>query len=75
MKVKVALCQLNPLSGKPEINFYKIESVLKKYAKRNVALFIFPEDYLYGVLRNRNEIAEAGKNFDLWVKRLCNHWC
>lgn len=71
MKVKVALCQLNPLSGKPEINFYTIESVLKKYARRNVTLFIFPEDYLYGVLRNRNEIAEAGKNFDLWVKRLC----
>ncbi|PIU03902.1 hypothetical protein COT44_00795 [Candidatus Shapirobacteria bacterium CG08_land_8_20_14_0_20_39_18] len=69
MKTKIALCQLNPLSGKPEVNYQKIEKVLKDYSREKIALFIFPEDFLHGILRGHNEILEAGNHFRVWVKK------
>src|SRR3989344_144110 len=70
MKTKIALCQVNPSFNEPEINFHKMEAIIDKYSKKNVKLFILPEDYLYGVLRDRNQITIAGKKFDFWVKRI-----
>lgn len=70
MITKIALCQINPLFNKPEINFDRMENIIDKYSRKNVELFIFPEDYIYGVLRDRNQIAEAGKNFNVWIKKL-----
>jgi predicted amidohydrolase len=69
MNTKIALCQLNPMSGDPEENFKTIENTLKKYTNKKVSLFVFPEDFLYGILRERKDIVAAGKDFDAWIKR------
>ena len=69
MKTPIALCQLSPLSGRPEDNFNKIEQIIKKHSSQRILLFIFPEDFLYGILRDRNEILEAGKKFSFWINR------
>lgn len=70
MKTKVALCQLNPIAGEPEDNFKTLEHTLKKYSNKNVSLFVFPEDFLNGILRERKDILAAGKNFSVWIKKL-----
>lgn len=69
MKIKIALCQVNSVSGNTELNFRKIEKVLKKHLKKNVKLFIFPEDFLFGVLRSKTELINAGKDFEFWKER------
>lgn len=71
MKTSVALCQLNPRAGKSEENFNTIEQTIKKYARKKIKLFIFPEDFLNGILRNGNDILEAGKKFDYWTGKFC----
>jgi predicted amidohydrolase len=65
---KVALCQLNPISGKPEVNFKTIGKVM---ANKNADLYIFPEDFLHGIMRGKNDLLSAGKNFDYWINKLC----
>jgi len=72
METAVALCQLNPVSKKPEINFKKVESVLATYEGKNISLFVFPEYFLYGILRVKKDLRVAGKNFRFWVKRFCS---
>nr|MBI5455354.1 carbon-nitrogen hydrolase family protein [Candidatus Levybacteria bacterium] len=69
MKKLTALCQLNPLLRKPEDNFNKVEQVIKEHSSQKILLFIFPEDFLYGILRGREEIKDAGKKFNFWIKR------
>ena len=72
MNTKIALCQLNPKSSKPEDNFKTIENTLKQYSNKNISLFVFPEDFLNGILRERKDILEAGKKFDYWTQRFSN---
>lgn len=72
MKTRIALCQLNPMSNKPEENFLKIEKTLKKYFEKDISLFIFPEDFLFGILRDKTELIKAGGDFELWKKRFSN---
>lgn len=67
----IALCQLNPKAGKPEENFSTIEKTVKNYAKEKIKLFVFPEDFLNGILRDRKDILATGKKFDFWVNRFC----
>ncbi len=71
MNKRIALCQLNPRAGKPEENFSTIEQTIKNYAEEKIKLFIFPEDFLNGILRDREDILAAGKKFDFFVNRLC----
>lgn len=69
MKTRIALCQLTPLSNQPEENFKKIERTLSE--NTNVKLFIFPEDFLYGILRERSEMEAAGRKFAYWNRKFC----
>ncbi|MBI2032638.1 MAG: carbon-nitrogen hydrolase family protein [Candidatus Levybacteria bacterium] len=69
--IRIALCQLNPKAGKPRKNFATIEQVVRKYSKQKIKLFIFPEDFLNGVLRGRQDILLAGKKFDFWLNKFC----
>lgn len=69
MNTRIALCQLNPKAGKPEENLSTIEQTIKHYVDQKVKLFIFPEDFLNGVLRGRQEISLAGEKFDFWVNK------
>ena len=71
MSKRIALCQLNPEAGKSEKNFFTIDQTIKNYAEEKIKLFIFPEDFLNGVLRGREDILTAGKKFDFWINRLC----
>lgn len=71
MNTRIALCQLNPKAGKPEENFATIEQTIKSHADQKVKLFIFPEDFLNGILRNREDILSAGKKFAYWTNRFC----
>lgn len=72
MKTRIAICQLNPRASKPEDNFRTIEQTIKNYSGRKVKLFIFPEDFLYGILRDRKEILAAGKRFNFWANKHCS---
>lgn len=72
MRPKIALCQLNPTANEPEKNFSTIKQIIKKYSKEKVALYIFPEDFLNGVLRSREEILTAGKMYKYWINKICS---
>ena len=67
MKIKIALCQLNPVAGSPDRNLSTMEKALKKCVRRGVKLCIFPEDFLHGILRGENAIEDAGRKFPQWV--------
>lgn len=71
MTKRIALCQLNPIAGRPEENFETIEKTIKNSMGNGVLLFIFPEDFLFGILRDRNDIKNAGDNFKYWVNQFC----
>ncbi|KKQ34205.1 MAG: Nitrilase/cyanide hydratase and apolipoprotein N-acyltransferase [Microgenomates group bacterium GW2011_GWA2_37_6] len=69
MKTRIAICQLNPRASKPGDNFRTIEQTIKNYSGRKVKLFIFPEDFLNGILRSGEDILAAGKKFEFWIER------
>lgn len=69
METKVALCQLLSKSNNPDGNFTIMKKTIKECSQKKVKLCIFPEDFLYGVLRDRSDLLNAGKKFSYWVKR------
>ncbi|MEI6462683.1 MAG: carbon-nitrogen hydrolase family protein [bacterium] len=69
MKTRIALCQLNPLSRNPKNNLTIIEQVIDKYSKKGVKLFIFPEDFLFGILRKKSDSLIAGKEFHYYLDK------
>ena len=50
---KIALCQLTPIANRPDLNFKKMQESIKYAATNNAVLCIFPEDFLYGILRSK----------------------
>jgi predicted amidohydrolase len=71
MKSRIAIHQLLPLSGKSKENFATMHEAVAQHAKDNVELCIFPEDFLYGVLRSRTDILTAAQHFNEWVQIFC----
>ncbi len=69
--MKVALNQLLPKAGHPEINFRAMEQSIKQSVEAGAELCIFPEDFLYGVLRQPSDLRKAGESFEQWVGRFC----
>lgn len=65
----VSINQLLPQSNSPEVNFELLTQTVKTNKESGSTLSIFPEDYLYGVLRNHADLISAGKQFDYWVRR------
>jgi len=72
MKTKIAICQLNPIAGDYNRNLQLMESVAKKCSDRKVKLCIFPEDFLYGIIRGVENVKAAGKQFYYWVDIFSN---
>jgi len=66
---KIALCQVLPKAGEPNINFSVMNKIIKNYSKKGVKLCVFPEDYLYGILRDRFKLVDAGKKFHYWTHK------
>lgn len=67
--MKIAVNQLNPVSNKPEINFDTIHKTIIKNKKDGAVLSIFPEDFLYGIVRDKSDQIEAGKQHEAWIKK------
>lgn len=67
--MKIAINQLNPVSNKPEINFETIRKTIIKNKKEGAVLSIFPEDFLYGIIRDKSDQIKAGKRHEDWVKK------
>ena len=65
----VSINQLLPRANDPEVNFELLDRTVHKNKEDGSILSIFPEDYLYGVLRSRSDIISAGEQFNYWVKR------
>lgn len=71
MKTVISVNQLLPLANKPQANFQTMKSAIAKNSAAGSQLAIFPEDFLYGVLRGEYELIEAGKQFDAWIRKFC----
>jgi predicted amidohydrolase len=71
MKTIITINQLAPQANKPQFNFKTMQQTVAKNAAEGSQLSIFPEDFLYGVLRDHSEIVIAGKSFGRWVKKFC----
>jgi predicted amidohydrolase len=69
MSTTIAINQLTSLANRPEVNFKTIQQTIARNAAEGSLLSIFPEDFLYGVLRGSSELMNAGMQFDRWVKR------
>ncbi len=69
MRTKIALCQLLPIVNEPEQNYLLMEMSIARSADAGVKLCIFPEDFLYGVLRDRCQLLIAGKKYHYWINR------
>lgn len=67
--MKIAVNQLLPVANDPITNFKTIENTVRQNKREGTLLSIFPEDFLYGVLRSSDELKNAGKQFDEWVKK------
>lgn len=66
--VKIALNQLNPRSGH-RFNFEVMEQTIKQNAISGARLSIFPEDFLYGVIRDRRSLRAAAHQFPKWIQK------
>lgn len=66
--VKIALNQLN-LQSNPQFNFEAMEQTIKQNAANGARLSIFPEDFLYGVIRDRTNLYAAARRFPEWIQR------
>jgi predicted amidohydrolase len=67
--MKISVNQLLPIANGPETNYKTLVETLEKNAQADAKLSIFPENYLYGVLRSREYLIHAGKQFDKWVEK------
>ncbi len=65
----ITINQLLPKSNDPEANFWAMEEAVKENKATGAVLSIFPEDFLYGVLRQRQQLTSAGEAFETWVSR------
>lgn len=68
--MKIAANQLLPVANDPITNFKTIENTVARNKNDGALLSIFPEDFLYGVLRDNDDLISAGKKFNAWVKKL-----
>lgn len=71
MHTAITINQLAPLADKADANFKTMQQTIAQNAAEGSLLAIFPEDFLYGVLRSRLQLINAGRQFDTWVKRFC----
>lgn len=69
MQEKVLVCQLSPTNNYPNNNFNQIEKWVKEAKAKGVSLCVFPEDFLFGIIRGRDALLEAGLEYEKWVKR------
>lgn len=67
--MKIAINQLLPIANDPITNFKTIKDTVKRNKSEGAVLSVFPEDFLYGVLRNNNDLTSAGMQFNEWVKK------
>lgn len=67
MKIKIALCQLTPLTNNPERNFRTMEQTIKDCSKKEVKLCIFPEDFLHGIIRGKANTELEGRKSLFWI--------
>ena len=67
--MKIAVNQLLPIANDPVINFKTIEETVEQNEIGGALLSVFPEDFLYGVLRTRSDLMAAGKRFNEWVSK------
>lgn len=70
MKNYVAVNQLNPKSNMPEENFARLVKTIIQNVSSGAQLAVFPEDFLYGVLRIRSELLSAAEKFGYWTDQL-----
>lgn len=71
MSVVITINQLTPLANRPEINFGVMQRVVADNTALGSQLVIFPEDFLFGVMRDRAGLVEAAEQFEDWIIRLC----
>lgn len=67
MNKKIALCQLLPEAYNPERNLFLMKKTISTCSKKGAVLCIFPEDFLYGILRDRSGLVKAGKKYSYWL--------
>lgn len=67
--MKIAVNQLLPVANDPITNFKTIENTIKLNKNEGASLSVFPEDFLYGVLRSNDDLISAKKQFTQWVKK------
>jgi predicted amidohydrolase len=72
MKTFISINQLNPISNQPSLNFATAQKTIAQNAAEGSRLAIFPEDFLYGILRDRKDLMNAGQQFEVWVKKFCD---
>ncbi len=65
--VKIALNQLNPQSN-PRLNFETMEKTIKHNAASGARLSLFPEDFLYGIIRDHDGLRAAAQQFPDWTR-------
>lgn len=71
MKTRIALCQLDITASVHE-NLRIIEDTLSGCAIKGVNLCVFPEDFLYGILKNRINVEIAARKFSSWTHIFCS---
>lgn len=71
MNTTITINQLLPLANKPAVNFKVMQETIIKNSAEGSTLSIFPEDFLYGVLRSYSELHDAGQQFESWIKKFC----
>ena len=67
MKTYIAVNQISPKPNDPNMNFEIICQTVKKNVEEGAKLCIFPEDFLYGVIRGHDDIIDAGKKYNEWL--------
>lgn len=72
MKTTISINQLLPLANQPMTNFETMKETIAKNSADGSKLSVFPEDFLYGILRNEAELVSAGRQFEMWVVKFCD---
>lgn len=70
MSIRVSVRQLRVRANFPKNNFQEIEEWVKQAKKEGSNLCIFPEDFLFGIIRDRHDLEEAGSKYGEWVDKL-----
>jgi predicted amidohydrolase len=71
MSIRVSICQVRVKENFPKNNFKVLEEKIKEAKKEGSNLCIFPEDFLFGIIRDQAELKEVGAQYNAWVKKLC----